>query len=197
MKVSEVDGGDPPPSPAAQDTHAQERVADKKMAYGPHGNVWLTEEEYKALTDTEGIPKAYIDHYSHRLEKKNYRPSDHAATIRAWWVEDQDTFLLSGDGGSGRQGQEASRGGSRGFRPRDNRPEHTPSTFDEDELLAMNLKANAFRDMEDPPWEEIFPNGLPPCVLEDRAGDGVSGKRKAERAAPSAVDPRAGIREDT
>ena len=101
---------------------AAQRDREAKQAYGEQGNVYLTPTQYKTLTKTEGIPPAYIDRYSLRLTQGNYHPSDHAATLRAWWAEDRETFMARASGGEG----------SHGGQPRDNSPGGGGSSFDVD-----------------------------------------------------------------
>ena len=101
---------------------AAQRDREAKQAYGEQGNVYLTPTQYKTLTKTEGIPPAYIDRYSLRLTQGNYHPSDHAATLRAWWAEDRETFMARASGG----------GGVRGGQPQDNNCSGGGSSFDVD-----------------------------------------------------------------
>ena len=104
------------------DSQEAEPVGEDKQAYGDYGNVYLTPTQYKILTETEGIPSAYIDRYSRRLTQGNYHPADHAATIRTWWGEDKETFTARSSGG-----------GEYGSRPsRDPSPAGRESSFDVD-----------------------------------------------------------------
>ena len=102
-----------------------QRSREAKRAYGQQGNVYLTPTQYKTLTETEGIPPAYIDRYSLRLTQGNYHPSDHASTLRTWWARDREVFTARASGGEG----------SRGEQPRDNACSGGGSSFDVDSFF--------------------------------------------------------------
>ena len=102
-----------------------QRSREAKQAYGQQGNVYLTPTQYKTLTETEGIPPAYIDRYSLRLTQGNYHPSDHASTLRAWWARDREVFTARASGGEG----------SCGGQPRDNSCSGGGSSFDVDNFF--------------------------------------------------------------
>jgi hypothetical protein len=75
-------------------------ILEKGRGYGRYGNVYLSTEEYLALS--REIPKLceYIDRFSEKMHQKGYRYSSHFDALRKWWERDKnlDDFAVEEEG---------------------------------------------------------------------------------------------------
>ena len=68
--------------------------------YGRHGNVYLSTEEYLALSREIPMLPQYIDRFSEKMHQKGYRYPSHFDAIRQWWRRDKnlDAFAPEKEG---------------------------------------------------------------------------------------------------
>jgi hypothetical protein len=86
---------------AASATASRSLIKDgRKQGYGTHKNVMLTPEGYQLVTQGMGIPEAYINHFSEKLQSHGYQYPDHAAALSAWWAEEKNKLFWKHASGS-------------------------------------------------------------------------------------------------
>ncbi len=86
---------------AASATASRSLIRDgRKQGYGTHKNVMLTPEGYQLVTQGMGIPEAYINHFSEKLQSHGYQYPDHAAALSAWWAEEKNKLFWKHASGS-------------------------------------------------------------------------------------------------
>ena len=119
-------GGDGSSSPPSL---CQSEKKKQKQAYGQEANVFLTDEEYKHLTESLGIPKAYIDRFSQKLAQTPYGYTNHAVAIEDWWAKDKNSPQWS----LSPQGSQTGGNGPRSLPA--SQPTDYQSSFDGDEFF--------------------------------------------------------------
>ena len=77
----EADDNPPPPPPQEQKT--------TKKVFGEHKNLTLTAEAHAYLTQSLGIPEAFITFFANRNYVTHYNYPDPTAAIQSWWRRDK------------------------------------------------------------------------------------------------------------
>ena len=67
----------------------KEIINEEKNCFGRHGNVLLTESEYRQLSDKIPQIDEYLDSFSEKLHSRGYRYNDHFKAILEWWERDR------------------------------------------------------------------------------------------------------------
>ena len=75
--------------PAPRETESDQKSSQKR-GYGSLGNVMMTPEGYQFITESLGIPEAFINHFSEKLASRGYQYPDHVAALTAWWHDEKN-----------------------------------------------------------------------------------------------------------
>ena len=135
------EGANPGLSDGLPDNIREYTSREKRVVYpyGKRKNVYLTKEEYeelkRAIPDCDG----YIEMFSKKLEKYNFRHIDHYTAIRKWWIQDKEAYNMR----KNPQNRDA--------------PKEQRGSFDEDEFYEKALKRALRREEEEKMKNDVAP----------------------------------------